>query len=288
MIEDDRLPWFPCYASKLLGAFAGMKPDEGYIYWIVCLRIYEVNGPCPDTIDALARRSGMNKRRVADALELSFQAGRLIRQDAGIMNPFAAEVLADSIALHKRRVSAGEKGGTRAAEKRKQKQSTPSSPAIAPLKPNGTHLHLQEQIQLEVRKEKNPATPKAPPINDGWPSDFVDQFWKAFPPFRRQAKAKVAVKLARIRGEGKVAWQTIFDGVRKFAATNPGEFAPAPMVWLNDGRWDRVYGSKGDFNGKTQGIDIQNAGFAGIAARIRHGAGSDARRPAPEDLEPLN
>lgn len=99
-MEKERLPWFPCYPSKLLGAFAGMRPDEGYVYWIVCLRIYEVGGPCPDTVDALARRSGMNRRRVSDALALSFAAGRLVEVEGGIMNPFAEEVLSDMEAAY--------------------------------------------------------------------------------------------------------------------------------------------------------------------------------------------
>lgn len=78
--------------------------------------------------------------------------------------------------------------------------------------------------------------------DDGWPDDALEQFWKVFPSYRKQAKAKVGEKLARIRRDSKVTWPVLFEGAQKFAATNPGEFAPAPMVWLNEGRWDREYG----------------------------------------------
>ena len=102
-------------------------------------------------------------------------------------------------------------------------------------------------------------------VDDDWPPDYLDQFWRAFPPFRRQAKAKVGIKLAKIRKEGQVTWAILFDGLRKFAATNPGEYAPAPMVWLNDGRWDREYG-KVQQNGKaTHSL----GGFSGLSERLK-------------------
>ena len=100
---------------------------------------------------------------------------------------------------------------------------------------------------------------------DDWPPDYLDQFWRAFPPFRRQAKAKVGVKLAKIRKEGQITWAVLFDGVQKFAATNPGEYAPAPMVWLNDGRWDREYG-KVQQNGKAS---HSLGGFSGLSERLK-------------------
>jgi hypothetical protein len=131
------------------------------------------------------------------------------------------------------------------------------------------------------------AAKKSGEIDDDWPEDYLEQFWKQFPPFRRQARAKVGQKLAKIRAAGAVTWQVLFAGVLKFAATNPGEYAPAPMVWLNDGRWDREYG-KGFSNGKTQGASGDKIGFSGLAARIRYGDLDGESRPAPEDLEPVN
>jgi hypothetical protein len=111
---------------------------------------------------------------------------------------------------------------------------------------------------------------------DDWPDDYVDQFWIAFPPYRRQAKAKVSAKLARIR-EQKVTWGTLYGGVLKFAATEPGEYAPAPMVWLNDGRWDREYGrQKGGSNGKATNA---LGGFSGLGARLRQSVADEERDP---------
>ena len=150
------------------------------------------------------------------------------------------------------------------------------------------------EITKERKKPKAALSPGDSPPADDWPEDFIDQFWKAFPPFRRQAKAKVAAKLARIRaqtGKQQVTWETLFGGVLKFAATSPGDYAPAPMVWLNDGRWDREYGppQRGGSDGKTQGSNGSKVGFSGIAARIRHRIGGIDDLPPDEpsgDLPP--
>jgi hypothetical protein len=95
---------------------------------------------------------------------------------------------------------------------------------------------------VSKKKNKNPGGTSPGDIADDWPADYVEQFWKAFPPYRRQAKVKVGQKLARIRASKVVTWAVLFGGELKFAATEPGDFAPAPIVWLNDGRWDREYG----------------------------------------------
>lgn len=152
-MTDDRMPWFTCYPAKWLVALAGMKPDDGYLYLIVCLRIYEAGRACPDTLESLARRSGMNKRRASDALDRLFKSGKLVRQPDGIMNPFAASVIADAVAFRERRVRAGQKGGLRSAEIRQQNQlDQPSDAMVLPLA-NSSHLQLQEHRQKEVRVE---------------------------------------------------------------------------------------------------------------------------------------
>lgn len=132
------------------------------------------------------------------------------------------------------------------------------------------------QLDINNSETESRVVPDVP--GDDWPTDYVEQFWKAFPPFRRQAKAKVAAKLGRIRtqtGKQKVTWATLFGGVQKFAATNPGEYAPAPMVWLNDGRWDREYGTGGS-NGTPKGTGGGKVGFSGIGARLRQRIAEEA------------
>lgn len=140
MIDDGRLPFFHCYPGKLLGALAGMQPDQQLVYTVVLLRIYEVRGPCPDSVEVLARRISINKRRIADALHPLFVAGKLTQVEGGIMNPFAAKVLAEGQEIHERLARAGARGGARSGQKRKKTQSPTPSPASA----GQQHLDLDE------------------------------------------------------------------------------------------------------------------------------------------------
>lgn len=155
----DKEPWFPCYPSKLLGAFSAMRPDEGYVYWIVCLRIYELGKACPDTLDALARRTGMNKRRVSDALDRLFRSKKLVREADGIMNPFAAEVIKGETALREERSRAGQKGSTARWLKAETNQQTTNGNRIAelPLGHSRAKSHLPSSLldsDSKVQKEK--------------------------------------------------------------------------------------------------------------------------------------
>lgn len=162
-----------------------------------------------------------------------------------------------------------------------------SPPVLSSLKDNTLNLIVKKK---ERNKDDVPHVPRDMfEPDDGWPSDFLEQFWREFPPYRRQAKEKVREKLARIRKDAKVSWAALIKGVRIFAATNPGQFAPAPMVWLNDGRWDCEYGGS---NGTNRNNGGQKLGYAGIAEQARRAASARANGQATfsdaADHEPAN
>lgn len=289
--KEDRFDWFPCEPTRLLGALAGMKSPKKLTYLILILRIYENGGVCTDNLDSIALRTGYNKRVVTDAVAELCKEGRLYYAEDGFRNPKADTVIADSIALRERRKCAGEKGGKRAAEKNKQIQQKEGSKATANEQQSNTHLQLQEQDSLFSNENRVPASPSKPvpskvakPVvevepDDGWPADHVDQFWQAFPPFRREGKRKVGEKLAKIRRDKTIGWEALIGAVRRYAATNPGEFASAPIAWLNGEKWDRVYGNEnggGSANGENRNNRGPRLGFAGIAAKLRSERASDS------------
>ncbi|MDE2105509.1 MAG: hypothetical protein KGL39_50245, partial [Patescibacteria group bacterium] len=121
-MSDNRLDWFRCHQSKLLGALAAMPSDEQLIYVTVLLRIYEVNGPCPDDARALSLRTHMPMRRVTAALD-GLTGGtkpKLLRVEGGLMNGFAQAELDERINVLQRLKEGGKKGGSRRAEKIKE------------------------------------------------------------------------------------------------------------------------------------------------------------------------
>lgn len=291
MAKEDRLDWFPCEPERLLGALAGMRAPKQLVYLVTLLRIYECGGACADTIEALSLRTRLNKRIVTDALSELFKEHRLYSGEGGIRNWKSDDVIADSFALRERRKQAGANGGKRRAEKSKGNQYHDPSNATAQLQQGSTHLQEHKQDSLFSNENRVPASPSKPvpskvpkPVvevepDDGWPADHVDQFWQAFPPFRREGKRKVGEKLAKIRRDKTIGWEALIGAVRRYAATNPGEFASAPIAWLNGEKWDRVYGNEnggGSANGENRNNRGPKLGFAGIAAKLRSERASDS------------
>jgi hypothetical protein len=78
-----------------------------------------------------------------------------------------------------------------------------------------------------------------------WPKDHVEMFWNLYPEYRRSAKKTVAAKLATLRRTGEVTWDRLMDGLRRYVASKPGEYAKGPVVWLNGGCWDDTYDARG-------------------------------------------
>lgn len=240
---NERLPWFHCYPTKLLGALGGMSPDQQLVYVILLLRIYEVRGPCSDTFDVIARRIGINKRRVTDALNDLFKMGKLEQVRDGIMNPFAEKVLTFGDENHEKRVRAGAEGGKRAAEKRKEKQdTTPSSAAPTPNQEDLDKEKKKEERQTQAPAEAGLFADDASSQSD-WPKDYQDQFWKAYP--RRTEKKAAMAKLDAIRKGGKIRWAIFFASIQRYAQHMRGteeRYIKHPTTWLNRGCWDDEFG----------------------------------------------
>jgi hypothetical protein len=226
-MSEDRLPWFPCEPSKLLGALSSMKPHVGYTYWIVCLRIYEVGGPCTDALDAIARRTGYNKRVVSDALDVLFRAGKLVREGDGIANPYAAEVLAAMKARHGRLSQSGREGANRKWGKTERNQTNGHGQAID--SPIASDADLQLQLEVE-RKEEGAGTPakrRAPRkmIDPNWiPGDKETLYAKSkgFDAPKVKQMGGAFVRHHRSRGtmiaDLYATWQTWVENEIKFAA----------------------------------------------------------------------
>lgn len=160
-MPEERLPWFPCEPKKLLGALQAMKPHVGYTYWIICLRIYEVGGPCTDGIDAMVRRTGYSKRLIADALDTLFRLEKLVRTPQGIVNPYAADVL-DEMRHRREGLSlSGKKGANKRWGKNLKKQSNVDSHPIQVPMAFDAHLHLDSQ-----KERKSPEANASAPVDE--------------------------------------------------------------------------------------------------------------------------
>lgn len=90
---------------------------------------------------------------------------------------------------------------------------------------------IREDKIIEDKKEA-----RVTALDDGWPSDFREQFWNLYP--HKIGKADAIAKLERIRKRG-VPWAVLMDGLRRYIATKPVDRPWCnPATWLNQARWE--------------------------------------------------
>jgi hypothetical protein len=240
----DRLAWFPCYASKLLGALPKLSPDERFVYLIALLRIYERNGPCPDEAEHFSRFTGLTVNRCAKALELLFKTGKLVMGPEGFTNPVADETLADMKAMHERQKLAGKYAANIRWDKRNRKSEENQGNVDATRMRSDAHLHLQEHKQRK-KVSKTPQTPQGGAVSD-WPSDFKEIFWAKYP--RKEGKQSALGKLEVVRKGGVIPWARFLAGLERYVAHTAAieqRYIKQPTTWLNGGCWDDEFKSNG-------------------------------------------
>lgn len=158
-ISKDRLAWFPCYSEKLLGALVKMDPQQGYIYVITLLRIYEVGGPIDDSAYVLSRRSGIPEAKVKRALENLIASGKLITADGMISNPEAEKIISDSNVVSGGRSTAASKAA-KARWKKDNKNNKTDMPRAMPDECVGDASDMPQNAQLQLQEQKKEKTGK--------------------------------------------------------------------------------------------------------------------------------
>ena len=261
-MPNSRLPWFHCYPDKWLSALAEMSPDQGYVYLIVCFRIYEKRAPIFDPIESLARRIGFRPSHVAKLIEKLCSLGKLTRsQDGSLMNPFA-----------EREIMTGEKIATQVStirsnvakktwEKRKQNQR------------NGHTTAMQKDAYLDLDIDSEKERKKDSMVANATAREF-DEFWKTYPRRRgSNPKQPARKKFDQIVTSGTSA-ATILTGATNYAAEirrdgkEKTQFVAQAITWLNQSRYDD-YQRTGETNGES--IKSGGLGEAGrdLLARLK-------------------
>ena len=94
-----------------------------------------------------------------------------------------------------------------------------------------TDLTLSNPTLSDPKKETRVAA-----LDDGWPSDFREQFWNVYP--HKIGKSDAIAKLERTRKRG-VSWDALMDGLRRYIASKPVDRPWCnPATWLNQARWE--------------------------------------------------
>lgn len=259
MKSAEELPWFKCQPTKFLQALAAMPPDLGYTYVIICFRIYEKRGPIQDDDRALARRTGFRAPHVHRLVDELVRLEKLVRTDAGLMNPFAEREItktADKVArVGKVRSDAAKSRW----EKSEAKQRRRHAKRIQPDADIDSEISPKGEIHSAAKTD--------------WPDDYQERFWNGYPPSRRVDKKAAMAILDRIKKSGKVPWALFAAGMVRHAASSmgkPAKFVKHPKTWLAGECWNNPSESE-DTNGAVRGSGEPGAreGYSNIAAAFR-------------------
>lgn len=228
---SDRLPWFRCFPSALLGALAGLQADEGFVYVVALMRIYETGGPVIETARTLARRTGMTERRAAKALEELISLGKLELLPDGRID---AESTHDEIEWQQGMRTNNSTAGKISAAKRAGKSQQNQRTASTTVEQSSNHKRDKSKEEssdtnvssLSERARKNP-----------WPSDYREQVWALYP--KHDEKKDSMTALDAVYRSDKIPFETIIDGIRRLSAhIEDPKFAPALHRWLKKERWN--------------------------------------------------
>ena len=73
----------------------------------------------------------------------------------------------------------------------------------------------------------------------GWPRDYQEQFWEAYP--RRVAKKAAMKALNKVFKSKEVPFEVLLSAVKLYARSVVGkemQYVAHPASWINAGRWD--------------------------------------------------
>jgi uncharacterized protein YdaU (DUF1376 family) len=198
-------------------------------YHVIVQLIYLNEGPVALNEHGIAGRCKQSIRTFRAALKVLLDTGKLTLSDGRLANSRAGKELEK---VSENRVNASE-GGKNSG---KSRNSTDK-----PLENNNTdEASLQNNRSLKTREEETREDKKEICIfDDDWPENFREEFWREYP--KRVDKRAAFKKLEQIRHAGKVPWQSLIGGVRRYALKVLGKdqtYTKGAAAWLNAGKWD--------------------------------------------------
>jgi uncharacterized protein YdaU (DUF1376 family) len=143
----------------------------------------------------------------------------------------------------------------------------PASASASSVHASRISNHIQNHIQ-ESQETLSFALEGAK--DDGWPNDYRDVFWKAYP--HKVGKKPALAKLDRCRKRG-VAWAELIGGVERYLREKPPHQSWLnPETFFNQERWADQRAPEGD---KQNGKNNQNRSAIDAWDRLREKATGD-------------
>lgn len=170
--EMKKYEWHKCYQSEMLKTIHGLKPEEAVLFMVIHFRVFECDGPCPDSLTVLVRRTGINRKRLMAARDALLITGKIAETKQGLVTRESLDQILDR---YEAQPEGGPKKETDLRQKDKEKQQT------LPLREEDKkdNVLLTENV-TRARASKTPK-PALIAIPDDWTpkpaaTSFADQF----------------------------------------------------------------------------------------------------------------
>ncbi len=214
-MSANRLPWFKCNPSKLLGAMAGLTADENLAYLTILLRIYDTGGPIPDDAKRIGRRCGLTAKRVEIALEGLAEAGKIIIVNGMIDSETTHATLEDMKAVKNSAKNAGLASAAKSKQKSEQNQRDISTGVERPLNEGAT----DDQLYKIESKDRDSHSSNEECVARATAAAYADEIRKTY---LKSSRAEPSLYLA---GKWrKAGWpiEIVCDVIRAKLEASPG------------------------------------------------------------------
>jgi uncharacterized protein YdaU (DUF1376 family) len=272
--------YMPIYTGDYLRDTRHLTPLRHGIYFLALMHCWDSKGPMPLDEQECA---GICNCRSADEVEaLRYIIDRyFIRMDDGHYN----KRMADEVVRFEQISKARSDGGLRSAEARRDK-ARHGSRAKKEHKLNISSTHAVDEFNSSAAqvqdKSVSPSLSPSLSFKNTLPSADAEggfvEFWNQWPTHPRKAAKKQCLAKWRSSGCAGIAGQVMASlkaaNRSEDWTKDKGKFIPAPLVWLNQARWEAP----------TQ-ADAPDPGSSAAEATARYLASQERAPPTQEQKQ---
>lgn len=204
-------PYFRCFPSDFLSGVAGMTAEEIGVYAVIIMLIYDRGKAVPDDVGRLAWQCRLSRSRATAVVNRLIDIGKIVRTEAGLMNPRAAEELERMAEISRKNAGAAE---TRWHANGADDGPTATKSTASECERIATAVHPQCLPDTIVQKKGSGSS--ALSSNDEHLSDvrpkpqkrsrttYPDQFevfWKGYPRDANMSKAEALAEWRKLSAE---------------------------------------------------------------------------------------
>ena len=90
------MSWFKCFPEKFLNGVYGLTPNEGWVYTVLIMQMYDGGGSVPENNEWLAKRCNMRVDSFKRSVNALISLGKIYRSNKMLRNPTVDHIVQSS------------------------------------------------------------------------------------------------------------------------------------------------------------------------------------------------